>query len=229
MIGVHDIVTVSYGYDAGIQWNISSFQSIRITFAVIAFMMMAGNISGLFEQRDIFQNLTADDGVLFCDSIFFGSQSGWLVQNRIRDTDLSYVVQMSCVFQIQNVFGTPVKFFCNQRSISATRCECPRVYSSFASTVRARVRIICRDRRSVSWRRFSSARCCLWSSIFMYITDGAKYSYKEQNNHTDTRKHTGNGHYEVDRQPFNDCRYHNSRRPIKVSLSERIVPCFIHL
>lgn len=69
-------------------------------------MMMAGNISGPFEQRDTFQNLTADDSVLFCDGIFFGSQSGWLVQNRIRDTDLSYVVQMSCVFQIQNFFRT---------------------------------------------------------------------------------------------------------------------------
>ena len=46
----------------------------------------------------------------------------------------------------------------------------------------------------------------------MYITDGAKYRHKEQNDHTDTHKHTGNGHYEVDRQPFNDCRYHNSRQ-----------------
>ena len=174
-------------------------------------MMMAGNISGLFEQRDIFQNLTADDSVLFCDGIFFGSQSGWLVQNRIRDTDLSYVVQMSCVFQIQNFFRTPVKFFCNQCSI-------------FGNPMRmsASIFILCFNGESQglhhlqrqTLRLLAFFKRALLSLDFhiMYITDGAKYRHKEQNDHTDTHKHTGNGHYEVDRQPFNDCRYHNSRQ-----------------
>ena len=84
-------------------------------------LQMMRTLSTTIEAKDEYTRghsyLCSNDGMLFNYLKLFFRQSGWPVQNVIRNTDLTDIMQMCCIFKISDFFFIPPKFFCNQSRV----------------------------------------------------------------------------------------------------------------
>ena len=77
--GIHCIIAVGNSNDPRKDRNLFPFQTVRITMAIITLMMRTGDFGYMIDDRNIFQNLSADNCMFLNNSVLFVCQSGWLV------------------------------------------------------------------------------------------------------------------------------------------------------
>ena len=77
-------------------------------------MMGSGDLHHMFYQRDILQNFRTNNCMLFDYCIFLIRQSGRFVQNCIRNTYVSNIMQMRSIAKVENIFLLPSKLLCDQ-------------------------------------------------------------------------------------------------------------------
>ena len=92
-VGRQRIICVRHGNNPGNLGNLFPFQSVRISCAVVPFMMIMGADADIGIIPDTGKNLVSQHRMLLDFLIFFRCQVCLFVDNGVRDADLSDVVQ----------------------------------------------------------------------------------------------------------------------------------------
>ena len=113
----HGVICVGDGDDPGQERNVFSGDSLRVAFSVIAFMVVFGSDVQSVDEADVFQYTCADDGVALHELVFFIGELARLVENGIRNADLSDIVQKADGVDVVRLLGGQPQFFGNGVSI----------------------------------------------------------------------------------------------------------------
>ena len=97
--------------------NISSTQSIGITVSIVTFMVVSGNLDNMWNKGNIFQNFCTNDRMLFDQVVFILCKLGRFIQDLIRNSDFSDIMEIGCMLQLLNLFRGPSQLCGNQCSI----------------------------------------------------------------------------------------------------------------
>ena len=90
--GTHSVIAVSHGNDPCVNRNLFSGKSIRISIAIVTFVMAAGNFENMGKKSNVFQDLSTNNRVLLNKAVFVICKPGWFIQDWIRNTDLADIM-----------------------------------------------------------------------------------------------------------------------------------------
>ena len=79
--GTHSVIAVSHGNDPCVNRNLFSGKSIRISIAIVTFVMAAGNFENMGKKSNVFQDLSTNNRVLLNKAVFVICKPGWFIQD----------------------------------------------------------------------------------------------------------------------------------------------------
>ena len=114
---IHRIKAVRYGHNSCISRDFLPRQTIRIPRSVITLMMTSCHLLQMRNHRNVLQNVDSHNGVAFHQIVFCLCKLSGLVQNILRNSDFSDVMQIRTVLQIPDFLRRPAQLRCNLRRI----------------------------------------------------------------------------------------------------------------